>query len=160
MTIFKVIICLKFLTEVFWLNGIISGLCFKTQKKFFLNNQNRKKIDGTRKARCLYLLKLDWWEHGGLLCYSIFVHVWKTSQIKSENACRDSYPWVVETGWSCRNLVIITLTSVPFRNIHILHNKYELLWLSEETNVTLLVDGWMDGWLFQCPVPMMPPPWI
>lgn len=41
--------------------------------------------------------------------------------------------------------MIFTLTSVLFRNIHILYNKYELLWLLEEMKVTPLVDGWMDG---------------
>ena len=49
-------------------------------------------------------------------------------------------------------LGVFTLTSGPFTNIQILHSKYELLSLFEETNITFLGDiltdgGWMDGWM-------------
>ena len=41
--------------------------------------------------------------------------------------------------------MIFTLTSGPFTNIQILHSKYELLLLFEETNITLLGDILTDG---------------
>lgn len=44
-----------------------------------------------------------------------------------------------------------TLICVPFRNIQILYNQYELLWLLGETKVPLLMNRWtnrwMDGWM-------------
>lgn len=48
--------------------------------------------------------------------------------------------------------MIFILICAPLRNTQILYNKHELLWLPEETNVTLLVDGWVgrqwtDGWM-------------